>query len=99
MPRELEPSEAVRHAKRWLASIYADEAVQNVGLEEVRWKEGNWEITLGFDRFPDNPVGQMSAISAELGGLSKGRRDYKIIVLSGKDNSVIEMRNREPVEG
>ena len=95
MPRELEPSEAVRHAKRWLASIYADEAVQNVGLEEVRWKDGNWEITLGFDRFPDNPVGQMSAISAELGG----RRDYKIIVLSGKDNSVIEMRNREPVEG
>jgi len=95
MAKELEPSEAVRHAKRWLASIYADEAIQKVGLEEVRWKEGNWEITLGFDRFSDD----LSAAIASAGGPSKGRRDYKVIVLSGKDNGVIEMRNREPVEG
>lgn len=99
MAKELEPSEVVRHAKRWLASIYADEAIQNVGLEEVRWKEGNWEITLGFDRFSNDPVGHMPAMSAAVGGLSKGRRDYKVIVLSGEDNRVIEMRNREPVEG
>ncbi|MGC2784089.1 MAG: hypothetical protein WA397_09710 [Roseiarcus sp.] len=93
MPKELEPSEAVRHAKHWLASIYADEGIENVGLEEVRWKAGNWEITLGFDRFTDDPV--FGRMPAALRGPSKGRREYKVIVLSGKDNSVIEMRNRE----
>lgn len=95
MPKELEPSEAVRHAKHWLTSIYSDEVIQNVGLEEVRWKGGNWEITLGFDRFSDDPLSHASAALGGLGGPSKGRRDYKVIVLSGKDNRVIEMRNRE----
>ena len=28
---------------------------------------------------------------------TKSRRDYKVIVLSGADNSVTEMRNREAV--
>ena len=62
MPKELEPSAAVRHAKHWLASIYADEGIENVGLEEVRWKAGNWEITLGFDRFTDDPLFAASSL-------------------------------------
>ena len=96
MPKELEPNEAVRHAKRWLASIYSDEKTENVGLEEVRWRGGNWEITLGFDRYseevPDDTESRASSIMA---ALSRPRRDYKVIVVSGEDNSVIEMRNRE----
>ena len=93
MPKELEPNEAVRHAKRWLASIYSDEKIENVGLEEVRWRGGNWEITLGFDRYSQEDNRASSIIAA----LSRPRRDYKVIVVSGEDNSVIEMRNREAV--
>jgi hypothetical protein len=98
MPKELEPSEAVRHAKRWLASIYSDEKIENLGLEEVRWKGGNWEITLGFDRYA-NRISQESesGVSTILAALQRPRRDYKVIVVSGEDNSVIEMRNREAV--
>ena len=95
MAKELEPSEAVRHAKHWLASVYSDEKIENLGLEEVRWKSGNWEITLGFDRYagdPGNPLGSLPA-------WIKPRRDYKVVVVSGEDNSVIEMRNREPAFG
>jgi hypothetical protein len=93
MTKELEPSQAVRHAKQWLKSIYADEKIENVGLEEVRWRNENWEITLGFDRFQDIAVLPAVVIPA----LSRPRRDYKVIVISGENNAVIEMRNREAV--
>jgi len=92
MPTELEPNEAVRHAKGWLATVYSDEKIENLGLEEVRWKGGNWEITLGFDRYPHNVEGPNSLLVA---ALARPRRDYKVIVVSGDENSVIEMRNRE----
>ncbi len=95
MAKELEPSEAVRHAKRWLASVYADEKIENLGLEEVRWKGGNWEITLGFDRYAGGPGIPLGSLSSFV----KPRRDYKVVVVSGEDNSVIEMRNREPAFG
>jgi len=91
MSKELEPSEAIRRAKAWLASIYADEKITNIGLEEVRWIGGKWEITLGFDRFPPD----YDAMPAFVAALAKLRRDYKVIVISGKDNAIIEMRNRE----
>jgi hypothetical protein len=91
MAQELEPSEAVRHAKRWLASVFADERIKNLGLEEVRFQGGNWEITLGFDRFPQEDKEDPSTWAP----LSKPRREYKVIVISGENNAVIEMRNRE----
>jgi hypothetical protein len=91
MPKQLDPSEAVRHAKRWLASVYVDEKIENVGLEEVRWKDGNWEITLGFDRFPQETSNRLETWAF----LSKPRRQYKVIVLSGEDNIVIEMSERD----
>ena len=94
MTKELDASEAVRHAKTWLASIYSDERIANLGLEEVRWKDGNWEITLGFDRFPLADLAGIPMIELMT---TKSRRDYKVIVLSGADNSVTEMRNREAV--
>ena len=89
---DLEPSDAVRHAKKWVATVYSDERIENLGLEEVKWKGGNWEITLGFDRYPQDGEGRTSALVASL---TRPRRDYKVIVVSGGDNNVIEMRNRE----
>ena len=92
MSKELEPSEAIRHAKRWLTSIYSDEKIDNVGLEEVRWNEGNWEITLGFDRFSSYSGNSVHSIAAQF---ENPKRYYKVVIVTGDDNSVIEMRNRE----
>jgi hypothetical protein len=90
--RDLEPTEAIRAAKKWLAETYSDEKIGYIGLEEVRWKGGKWEITLGFNRSWD--IG--SQFTTVLGaGYLKERREYKVIVVSGKDNSIVEMRNRE----
>ena len=89
--RNLEPAEAIRTAKQWLAATYSDERIGNIGLEEVRWRAGKWEITLGFNRVWD-PASQMSSL---LGEYPKGGREYKVVVVSGKDNSIVEMRNYE----
>ncbi len=50
MAENIRPEAAVRAAKEWLAQIYADEPIARISLEEVRFREGNWEITLGFNR-------------------------------------------------
>jgi hypothetical protein len=50
MAEDIRPEEAVRAAKRWLTEVYAEEAIAEVALEEVRFRDGNWEITLGFER-------------------------------------------------
>ncbi len=91
--RDLEPAEAIRAAKKWLAEAYSDEKIGHIGLEEVRWKGGKWEITLGFNRLWRNIDSQLSSLLGE--GYSKENREYKVVVISGKDNSVVEMRNRE----
>jgi hypothetical protein len=95
MATDIEPSEAIRRAKHWLASAYSDEHVQNIGLEEVRWRDGNWEITLGFNRGWELPSSFSQALVSAIGQSNK--RDYKLLVVSGVDNSVVEMRNRETV--
>ncbi len=90
--RDLEPAQAIRAAKKWLAETYSDEKIGHIGLEEVRWKGGKWEITLGFNRLWDINAQLSSLMGA---GFSKESREYKVVVVSGKDNSVVEMRNRE----
>ena len=57
MSEDIRPEGAVRAAKAWLARVYADEAIARIALEEVRFRDGNWEITLGFNRFdPESPA-------------------------------------------
>ena len=91
MAEDIRPEEAVRAAKKWLAEVYAEEAIAQVALEEVRFRDGNWEITLGFDRVDREPSKDKfrSLYPAER------RRIYKVLVLAGNDNHVMEMRDRE----
>ncbi len=94
MTDDIRPEGAVRAAKKWLAEVYADERIDKIGLEEVRWRDGNWEITLGFNRNFHEPEGVFA--NEELQALyARRRRDYKVIVAAGSDNHVMEMRDRE----
>lgn len=93
MAEDIRPEAAVRAAKSWLAKVYADEPIARIALEEVRFRDGNWEITLGFSRV--DPDSQESHFE-ELGDLyARRRRVYKVLVVAGNDNHVMEMRDRE----
>ena len=87
---KLDTKEAVKLAKDWLASQFADEGITDVGLEEVRWNSGDWEITLGFTRQWDTSNLSLSGIT----GLLKPRT-YKVVTVSDADGKVVSLRNRE----
>ena len=85
----MQTKEAVGIAKKWVADQLSGEGVQDIGLEEVRFSDGSWQITVGFSRPWDQ-----TALSI----LSAGRpasRTYKVVVISDETKEVTEMRNRE----
>lgn len=89
MGEDIRPESAVRAAKKWLAEIYAEESIARIGLEEVRFRDGNWEITLGFDRNHSDQSATHDLYAA------RRHRIYKVLVVAGNDNHVMEMRDRE----
>ncbi len=84
----LDSKEAVKLAKEWLANQMSEEGIADIGLEEVRWNNGDWEITLGFSRRWDSFP--MVAI-----GLNPKPRTYKVITVSDAEKKVSSMRIRE----
>jgi hypothetical protein len=108
----IRPETAVRAAKQWLAQVYADEPIERIGLGEVRFHDGRWEITLGFNRVdaPAPPADFLTSgsvlaksallapanpLASALRSVEIQRRVYKVIVVDGSDNHVVEMRDRE----
>jgi len=84
----MEAKKAVAIAKSWVADQFAGEGVQDIGLEEVRFSSGVWQITIGFSRRWERAA---SNLLADL----RQQRTYKVITISDKTEEVIAMRNRE----
>ena len=83
--------EAIKSAKDYLAVLYEDEEVINVGLEEVRYDydADKWHITIGFSR----PWGSMRPSLRPKGGDSL-ERSYKEICINDSDGVVESMKVR-----
>lgn len=87
----MEVKEAVRIAKEYAQSIFAEDGMENFGLEEVEHVDGSneWLITVGFSR-PWNSV--RNAITA-LTGDTTPRRLYRVVRIDG-DGRVISVKRR-----
>jgi hypothetical protein len=85
----LDTKEAVAIAKAWLSEQLSAEGVQDIGLEEVKFEGGFWQITIGFSRPWDRTN------LAALTGTRGMARSYKVIVISDDTKDVVQMRNRE----
>jgi len=48
----MDVKEAVKRAKQYVAELYEEEGLVNLGLEEIEFDEkaGLWRVTLGFSR-------------------------------------------------
>ena len=77
---------AVNTARTYLADLYSDEEIVNVGLEEVRYDydADKWHVTLGFSRPWDRKHPLVGALS-EAGRLD---RSYKEICITDADGRV-----------
>lgn len=91
----MDVKEAIMAAKKYIAEIYEDEGIFNVGLEEVEFNADKWEVTIGFsrkwDRAPRNPF------STALPGQEQPRavsRTYKIVDVNDSDGRVLAVHNR-----
>ncbi len=87
----MDVKEAVRTAKEYLAEIFADEGIANVGLEEVVFNDAAnaWSITIGFSR----PWDQKRSLAA---ALSEGRADrsYKVLRINAESGQVESLTDR-----
>lgn len=83
--------EAVKVAKEYVLDLFAEEEINNLGLEEVEFSEGEqiWSVTVGFSRpweLPNNTI---------LAALAKpSDRSYKIVRIDDKAGQVKSVKNR-----
>ncbi len=84
--------EAVQAAKTYVADLFAEEQIQQLGLEEVEFDQqaSVWSITIGFSRAWDRAGFLSRAGFAD-------PRAYKIVRISDDDGRVISVKDRRPV--
>ncbi len=87
----MDVKEAAHKAKNYLTDLYSDEAITNVGLEEVEFDDlsRDWSITVGFSR-PWNHRGPL--VSALIEGRSD--RSYKAVRIHDADGRVVSLKDR-----
>ncbi len=86
----LDVKQAVSVAKEYVGNVFADEGLDNLGLEEVEYVDINdeWRITLGFSR----PWDRAQSIADVM--FPRNPRSYKVVTI-GKDGRVLSVKNRE----
>lgn len=86
----MDVKEAVRTAKSYVAELFTDETIGNVGLKEVEFNDtsNNWEVTIGFSR-----PWQTSSLATALGNKLPAR-SYKLVCINDDDGRVISLTDR-----
>jgi hypothetical protein len=84
--------EAVRLAKEYVLDLFAEEEINNLGLEEVEFyeREQAWSVTVGFSRPWEVPNDMILASLAK-----PSCRSYKIVRIDDKAGQVKSIKNRE----
>ena len=84
----MDVKQAAKVAKEYVIDLFADEQIEHVGLEEVKFNQHSkfWEITIGFFR-PWNR-GPLSF------GPSPAQRSYKIVSIDDTDGQVTSVKHR-----
>lgn len=92
----MDVKEAVKRAKAYVADIFAEESLSNLGLEEVEYEDasGTWNITIGFSRPWNNNRNPLGSFSI-LGGEADLRRSYKVVRIRGSDSQVLSLEERQ----
>ncbi|WP_446008064.1 hypothetical protein [Candidatus Electrothrix sp.] len=82
---------AVKLAKEYILYLFDEEEINNLGLEEVEFYEGEeaWSVTVGFSRPWEVPNDTILASLAKPPG-----RSYKIVRIDDKAGQVKSVKNR-----
>ena len=94
---KLESKDVIAKAKQWILDSYADEAIADVGLEEVILNGRKWNITIGFKRKRTHPSPTFGNLF-QIAGTSMSEKGYettlKVVEISDDTGEVLGMRDR-----
>ena len=84
----MDVKQAVKIAKTKIADLFADEEIEDIGLEAVEFDDsvGVWIVTIGFSR----PWDQKNTLTAALGEGRPGR-SYKILQIADTDGRMVAL--------
>ena len=87
----MEVKDAVRLAKEYVADLFEDEQIENVGLEEVVFDDesDSWGVTIGFSR-PWDQKGPLATALAE----RNPARSYKMVRIGDVSEEVESVIDR-----
>ena len=87
----MDAKQAVQTAKEHVVELFADEPIENVGLEELEFDEVGqiWAVTIGFSRFWGRPSD--SIVVRALGTA----RDFKIVRIEDESGRVQSVKHRD----
>ena len=85
--------EAVKQAKQYVANLFQEEGVQNLGLEEVEHDDsaGAWDVTVGFSRPWTNESPMRTALQIP----SPLKRAYKVVRIRDEDGKILSVKIRD----
>ena len=83
----MDVKEVVHVAKNYVAELFGDERIVNVGLEEVDIDQsGHWIVTIGFSRPWDRNIGPILT--------GQVPRSYKVVRIRDEDRKVLSVKDR-----
>ena len=89
---------AVHVAKEYISTIYSDEGIENIGLEEVKFDDSRnqWNVTIGFLRPWDQGGNFAKTLEHVQGSGPVGwkRRSFKVVEIDDKSARVIAVTHR-----
>ena len=97
----MDVKEAVKRAKTYVADLFAEESLVDLGLEEIEHDEaaGTWNVTLGFSRPWNSRSNSPSEALATLSILQNlnalNNRAYKVVKVQESSGEIISVRNRD----
>ena len=87
----MEVKEAISTAKGHVATLFADEEITEVGLEEVQFNEESdeWWVTIGFKRPWNRPIMDVNVLTQRA-----LFRAYKQVRINDSDGRIVSLVDR-----
>jgi hypothetical protein len=89
----MDVKEAVKRAKTYVAELFSEEGLTNLGLEEIEHDDqaGTWDVTVGFSRPWNTTRNALTALTGE----AAARRTYRVVKVRDVDGEILSVKRRD----
>ena len=86
----MDVKQAVKAARKYVVSLYDEEEITDIGLEEVEFDycSEHWRVTIGFSR----PWDKAKSVPIRIADVQRPR-SYKVVCI-GDDGEIVSLKDR-----